>query len=326
MQAFHLSQPTSLDAALAAANAARCEVHRRRHRPDAVAEGQRRVPGTLVDLEHVGLSRIEIDASGLRLGAMARMSDVAAHPEVRAQWPVIAQALEASASPQVRNMGTIGGNLLQRTRCGYFRDTGFACNKREPGSGCPAIAGENRMLAILGGSDHCIATHASDLAVALTALDAVLDLRRRRRCAAARADHRLLPPPRRHAAHRDRAGTGRNDHRRRGSRQRGGAQFALSEVARPRELRVRPGVRRGRAGNARRHGAATFASRRAASAPRRGVCRKWRPRSAASRWTMARCMTHRPRGRRRRTPGNAERIQADPVAARGAARVADRSA
>ena len=75
-------------------------------------------------------------------------------------------------------MGTIGGNLLQRTRCGYFRDTGFACNKREPGSGCPAIAGENRMLAILGGSDHCIATHASDLAVALTALDAVLELRR----------------------------------------------------------------------------------------------------------------------------------------------------
>ncbi len=105
------------------------------------------------------------------------MSDVAAHPEVRAGWPAIAQALEASASPQVRNMGTIGGNLLQRTRCGYFRDTGFACNKREPGSGCPAIAGESRMLAILGGSDRCIATHASDLAVALTALDAVVELR-----------------------------------------------------------------------------------------------------------------------------------------------------
>ena len=106
------------------------------------------------------------------------MSDVAAHPAVRAHWPVIAQALLASASPQVRNMGTIGGNLLQRTRCGYFRDTGFACNKREPGSGCPAIAGENRRLAILGGSDHCIATHASDLAVALIALDAVVELRR----------------------------------------------------------------------------------------------------------------------------------------------------
>ena len=76
------------------------------------------------------------------------------------RWPVLSQALLASASPQVRNMGTMGGNLLQRTRCGYFRDTGFACNKRDAGSGCPAINGENRMHAILGGSDHCIATHA----------------------------------------------------------------------------------------------------------------------------------------------------------------------
>ena len=117
---------------------------------------------------------------------MARMSDVAPHPEVRARWPVIAQALEASASPQVRNMGTIGGNLLQRTRCGYFRDTGFPCNKRERGSGCPAMTGENRMSAILGGSEHCIATHASELAVALTALDAVLELPRRRTKAAGR--------------------------------------------------------------------------------------------------------------------------------------------
>ena len=108
---------------------------------------------------------------------MARMSDVAAHPAIVAGWPVICQALLASASPQVRNMGTMGGNLLQRTRCGYFRDTGFACNKREPGSGCPAIAGENRLLAILGGSDHCIATHPSDFAVALVALDATVELR-----------------------------------------------------------------------------------------------------------------------------------------------------
>jgi xanthine dehydrogenase YagS FAD-binding subunit len=108
---------------------------------------------------------------------MARMSDVAAHPAVRERWPVISEALLASASPQVRNMGTIGGNLLQRTRCGYFRDTGFNCNKRQPGSGCPAIRGESRMLSILGGSDQCIATHASDLAVALMALDATLSLR-----------------------------------------------------------------------------------------------------------------------------------------------------
>ena len=178
MQAFHLSQPTSLDTALAAANARDAKFIAGGTDLMQLLKDNVESPAQLVDLEHVGLSRVEIDASGLRLGAMARMSDVAAHPEVRAQWPVIAQALEASASPQVRNMGTIGGNLLQRTRCGYFRDTGFACNKREPGSGCPAIAGENRMLAILGGSDHCIATHASDLAVALIALDAVLELRR----------------------------------------------------------------------------------------------------------------------------------------------------
>ena len=133
-------------------------------------------PTQLVDLEPLGLFDIEADSGNLQLGAMARMSDIAAHSAVREGWPVIAEALLASASPQVRNMGTLGGNLLQRTRCGYFRDTGFACNKREPGSGCPAIRGENRMLAILGGSEHCIATHASDLAVALMALDAVLDL------------------------------------------------------------------------------------------------------------------------------------------------------
>src|SRR6476619_846416 len=172
MQTFHLSQPASLDAALAAA---------REHGVKFIAGGTDLMqllkdniesPTELIDLEHVDLSSIQADAQELRLRAMARMSDVAAHPDVRAGWPMIAQALEASASPQVRNMGTIGGNLLQRTRCGYFRDTGFACNKREPGSGCPAISGENRLMAILGGSDHCIATHASDLAVALTALDA----------------------------------------------------------------------------------------------------------------------------------------------------------
>ncbi len=178
MQAFHLAQPTMLLDALAIGNAADTKFIAGGTDLMQLLKDNVETPAQLVDLEGVGLSQIRADASGLRLEAMARMSDVAAHPDVRAQWPVIAQALEASASPQVRNMGTIGGNLLQRTRCGYFRDTGFNCNKREPGSGCPAIAGENRMLAILGGSDHCIATHASDLAVALTALDAVLELRR----------------------------------------------------------------------------------------------------------------------------------------------------
>ena len=176
MQAFHLSQPVSLDAAVAAASASGAKFIAGGTDLMQLLKDNVEAPTDLVDLEHVGLSGIQADGSGLRLEAMARMSDVAAHPEVRARWRAISQALEASASPQVRNMGTIGGNLLQRTRCGYFRDTGFACNKRVPGSGCPAIAGENRLLAILGGSDHCIATHASDLAVALTALDAVVEL------------------------------------------------------------------------------------------------------------------------------------------------------
>ncbi len=134
-------------------------------------------PSRVVDIE-VGAVGDAVTATpaGLRIGAAAKMSDVAAHPAVASDYPVVAQALLASASPQVRNMASIGGNLLQRTRCGYFRDTGFPCNKRVPGSGCPAIAGENRMHAILGGSAQCVATNASDLAVALVAMGAMLDL------------------------------------------------------------------------------------------------------------------------------------------------------
>jgi xanthine dehydrogenase YagS FAD-binding subunit len=134
-------------------------------------------PDELVDIGPLALRRIESTGRGLRIGALARMADVAAAPAIRDRFPVIAQALLASASPQLRNMASIGGNLLQRTRCTYFRDTAFACNKRRPGSGCDAIAGEHRMHAILGTSEHCIATHASDLAVALVALDAVVALR-----------------------------------------------------------------------------------------------------------------------------------------------------
>jgi xanthine dehydrogenase YagS FAD-binding subunit len=177
MQTFDLSHPRSVDAALAEARGQDGKFIAGGTDLMQLLKDNVEAPSRLVDLEGVGLSGIHADASRLRLETMVRMSDVAAHPEVRARWPVIAQALEASASPQVRNMGTIGGNLLQRTRCGYFRDTGSNCNKREPGSGCPALAGESRMLAIFGGSDHCIATHASDLAVALTALDATLELR-----------------------------------------------------------------------------------------------------------------------------------------------------
>ncbi len=130
----------------------------------------------LVDVNRLGLAGVDVDGRALRIGALARMRHVADHPRVRREFPVLSQALLASASPQVRNMAAIGGNLLQRTRCGYFRDAGSACNKRVPGTGCPAIGGHNRGHAILGGSDHCIATHPSDLAVALTALDATVHL------------------------------------------------------------------------------------------------------------------------------------------------------
>ncbi|SDJ62906.1 xanthine dehydrogenase YagS FAD-binding subunit [Lentzea albidocapillata subsp. violacea] len=126
----------------------------------------------LVDVNKLDLARVTESASGLRIGGLARMRQVAEHHAVRARFPVLAEALLASASPQVRNMATIGGNLLQRTRCGYFRDIGSACNKRVPGSGCSALQGWNRGHAVLGGSESCIATHPSDLAVALTALDA----------------------------------------------------------------------------------------------------------------------------------------------------------
>jgi xanthine dehydrogenase YagS FAD-binding subunit len=177
MQAFTLEQPTTLDAAIAAAAAPGARYIAGGTDLLQLGKDEVETSSRLIDLEKLPLTGISADARGLRLEAMARMSDVADHPAVLDHWPLISQALLASASPQIRNMGTMGGNLLQRTRCGYFRDTGFACNKRNPGSGCPAIQGENRMLAILGGSDQCIATHASDLAVALVALDATLELR-----------------------------------------------------------------------------------------------------------------------------------------------------
>jgi xanthine dehydrogenase YagS FAD-binding subunit len=133
-------------------------------------------PEQLVDITQLPMRGIELGADGLRIGAMERMSDVAAHPAVSANYPVVAESLLKSASPQIRNMASIGGNLLQRTRCGYFRDISTPCNKREPGSGCSAFDGENRTHAIFGTSALCVATHPSDLAVALVALDAELRL------------------------------------------------------------------------------------------------------------------------------------------------------
>jgi xanthine dehydrogenase YagS FAD-binding subunit len=131
----------------------------------------------LVDINPLALSNIEQTEGGLRIGALARMSDVGEHPLVLQGYPAVSQSLLLAASPQLRNMASIGGNLLQRTRCGYFRDAAFPCNKRVPGSGCPALTGDNHNLAILGVSDSCIATaYPGDLAVALAAFDAVLTL------------------------------------------------------------------------------------------------------------------------------------------------------
>ena len=135
-------------------------------------------PARLVDVNALPMRGVEMREDGLRIGALEKMSGVALHPEIVANYPVISQALLQSASPQIRNMASMGGNLLQRTRCGYFRDVTTPCHKREPGSGCSAINGENRMHAILGTSSSCVATNASDLAVALVALDASLQLQK----------------------------------------------------------------------------------------------------------------------------------------------------
>lgn len=136
-------------------------------------------PQHVIDINGLPLGGFLHDQNGLRIGALARMGEVAADDEVVANYPVISQALLQSASAQLRNMASIGGNLMQRTRCDYFRDVRTPCNKRQPGSGCPAQTGENRMHAILGTSSSCAATHASDLAVALVALDASVRLQSR---------------------------------------------------------------------------------------------------------------------------------------------------
>jgi len=134
-------------------------------------------PKQLVDINHIGLDTIERLPDGrLRVGALVRNSDFAHHAVVREEYSVLSQALLAGASAQLRNMATTGGNLLQRTRCMYFRNTAMACNKRTPGSGCSAIEGDNRSLAILGTSKDCIATNPSDMNVALTALEAVVTI------------------------------------------------------------------------------------------------------------------------------------------------------
>jgi xanthine dehydrogenase YagS FAD-binding subunit len=134
-------------------------------------------PEQVVDINSLPLNRVEVlPGGGLKIGALVRNSDLAHHPAVMKDYAVLSEALLSGASPQLRNMATTGGNLLQRTRCPYFRDTAHACNKREAGTGCSAIDGHNRMLAILGTSKDCIATNPSDMNVALTALEATIHI------------------------------------------------------------------------------------------------------------------------------------------------------
>jgi len=134
------------------------------------------MPGQLIDINGLPLGEVTPLGEGVRIGALVRNSALAYHPLIVERYPMVSQALLAGASPQLRNMATVGGNLMQRTRCVYFRDASYPCNKREPGSGCAALEGENRGHAVLGGSAQCVAVMPSDLCVALAALDAVVQI------------------------------------------------------------------------------------------------------------------------------------------------------
>jgi xanthine dehydrogenase YagS FAD-binding subunit len=160
-------------------------------------------PDRVIDLNRLPLNQIErTDDGGLRIGALVRNSDLAWHADVQREYPVLAEAILAGASAQIRNMATTAGNLMQRTRCPYFRDNLSPCNKRDPGSGCAALDGYNRMHALLGGSAACIATHPSDMCVALAVLDATVVIQNaagERRVAL--ADFHLLPGDTPHLEH-----------------------------------------------------------------------------------------------------------------------------
>jgi xanthine dehydrogenase YagS FAD-binding subunit len=152
-------------------------------------------PARLIDINRLPLDKVEATPDGgLKIGATVRNADLANHPVVKRDYPVLSQALLAGASAQLRNMATTAGNLLQRTRCVYFRDTAMPCNKRDPGTGCPAITGSNRTLAVLGTSEHCIATHPSDMCVALAALETTVHVHGPKGARAVPiADFHLLP-------------------------------------------------------------------------------------------------------------------------------------
>jgi xanthine dehydrogenase YagS FAD-binding subunit len=179
MNPFSYARPAGIDEALALAQSGEVRfLAGGTNLVDLMKDGVES-PARLIDLGRLPLAAIEaLPERGLRIGALARNSDAADHPLVRTRYPLITQAIVSGATQQLRNMATIGGNLLQRTRCHYFCDTAFRmCNKRAPGSGCAALEGENRQHAILGASAHCVATHPSDLCVALAALEATVRVR-----------------------------------------------------------------------------------------------------------------------------------------------------
>jgi xanthine dehydrogenase YagS FAD-binding subunit len=176
MLPFTLEKVTSVQTAIAAASSGRRFIAGGTTLIDLMREEVEQ-PAHLVDINTLPLSEIRIDGPDLVIGALARMADVAAHPDVQRLHPLVAESLIEGASPQLRNMASVGGNLLQRVRCPYFRMLDAPCNKRAPGSGCAAIDGLNAGHAILGTSDHCVATHPSDLAVVLVALDATMKVK-----------------------------------------------------------------------------------------------------------------------------------------------------
>jgi xanthine dehydrogenase YagS FAD-binding subunit len=175
MQVFRYSQARTVDAAVqSAARSSGAFIAGGTTLVDLMKLNVLQSP-SVVDINGLPLDRIEpLPGGGLRIGALVRNSDLAWNETVRQQYTVLSQALLSGASPQLRNMATTGGNLLQKTRCYYYRDTNYACNKRQPGSGCAALDGFNRIHAVLGGSDHCVATHPSDMAVAMMALEATV--------------------------------------------------------------------------------------------------------------------------------------------------------
>jgi xanthine dehydrogenase YagS FAD-binding subunit len=178
MNRFEYARPTSLsEAVIAGAQPGSIYLAAGTNLLDLMKGGVMR-PGRLVDISRLpGLDRIEwLESGGVRIGALVRNADLAHDPAFARLFPSVAEALLSGASAQLRNAATAGGNLLQRTRCAYFADTASACNKRQPGAGCDALEGENRLHAILGWSEHCIATHPSDFCVPLAALDAVVEL------------------------------------------------------------------------------------------------------------------------------------------------------